>query len=93
MTDVDRDHLRGKPLTQREKEAVRHLAMDGSPKHKVIADAMGISPNTVRGYLYQAGCKLDVYFSYTGVLVEALRQRIVTFDELVAPAHVKGERR
>lgn len=91
MSDVDRDHLRGKPLSAREIETIRHLAMDGSPKHVTIGRAMGISHNTVAWHLYKAGCKLDVYGSYTGLLVRALERGILTIDELVAPARVKGE--
>lgn len=93
MTYIDRALLRGKPLSSQEIEAVRRLAMtrDDNFKHEAIALEMNLSPNTVKGHLTRASCKLDVYHSWTGLLLAALREGEVTLDELVAPAHVKGE--
>ncbi|MBP8949429.1 MAG: response regulator transcription factor, partial [Candidatus Promineofilum sp.] len=73
---------RGEPLSERELDVLRRLAVGES--NKAIADGLSISPLTVKTHLRNIYTKLDVS-TRTEALNTALQQRLITvYDEAEA---------
>ena len=68
----------GGPLTAREVEVLRYLALGWDVAH--IATEMGMSPHTVRNHSTNLRRKLDVRSSLEAVMA-AVRLGVLTFDE------------
>ena len=69
----------GGPLTAREVEVLRYLALGWDIAH--IATEMGLSPHTVRNHSTNLRRKLDVTSSLEAVMA-ALRMGLLTFDDV-----------
>ena len=69
----------GGPLTAREVEVLRYLALGWDIAH--IATEMGLSPHTVRDHSTNLRRKLDVTSSLEAVMA-ALRMGLLTFDDV-----------
>ena len=67
----------GGPLTEREVEVLRYLALGWDTNS--IAEEMGLSPHTVRNHSTNLRRKLDVRSSLEAVMV-AVRLGVLTFD-------------
>lgn len=65
-------------VSNKEIEIIKLLAKP----NKEIAKSLKISEGTVKTYIYRLFCKYPEAISRTGLLVEALRERIIKLEDI-----------